>query len=259
MCMFVIGALEIYMWSCGSHQRASRNPRTAAGYTTRTPPDCVVYCGQTAVCIRIPLGTEIGLSLGNIVLGGDPAPPPLKGPNPQFSAKVHCGWTNMPLGMEVGLSPGDFVFDWDLAPCRKKALPPPNFWPMSIVAKQLGATWYGGKPRPRRRCVRWGRSSPPPKRNTAPQFSVHVYHGHTAGWMKTPLDMEVDLSPGHTVRRRHSSPVKGAQQPPSIRPMSIVATFAHLSYCWALVTLYCANMTARHSISWADLTTWRAK
>jgi len=26
-----------------------------------------VYCGQTAVCIRIPLGTEVGLSLGDIV------------------------------------------------------------------------------------------------------------------------------------------------------------------------------------------------
>jgi len=25
-----------------------------------------VYCVQTAVCIRIPLGTEVGLSLGDI-------------------------------------------------------------------------------------------------------------------------------------------------------------------------------------------------
>jgi len=24
----------------------------------------------------------------------------------------------------------------------------------------------------------------PPKRGTAPQFSVHVYYGETAGWMK---------------------------------------------------------------------------
>jgi len=35
-----------------------------------------VYCGQTAICIRIPLGTELGLSLGDNVLDGDPAPPP---------------------------------------------------------------------------------------------------------------------------------------------------------------------------------------
>jgi len=36
------------------------------------------YCGQTARCISIPLGTEVGLSPGDIVLDGDPAPPPLK-------------------------------------------------------------------------------------------------------------------------------------------------------------------------------------
>jgi len=35
-----------------------------------------VYCGQTDVCIRIPLGTEVGFSLGDIVLDGDPAPLP---------------------------------------------------------------------------------------------------------------------------------------------------------------------------------------
>ena len=40
------------------------------------------YCGQTAGCIRIPLGTEVGLSLGDIVLDGDPAPPPPKGAQP---------------------------------------------------------------------------------------------------------------------------------------------------------------------------------
>ena len=33
-----------------------------------------VYCGQTALCIRIPLGTEVGLSLGDIALDGDPVP-----------------------------------------------------------------------------------------------------------------------------------------------------------------------------------------
>ena len=42
------------------------------------------HWGQTAVCIRIPLGTEVGLSLGDIVLDGDSAPPPLKGHNPNF-------------------------------------------------------------------------------------------------------------------------------------------------------------------------------
>jgi len=63
----------------------------------------------------MPLGTEVGLARGlcNIVLNGDPAPPPLKGHSPKFSANVSCGqtaeWTKMPLGMGVGLGPGDFV------------------------------------------------------------------------------------------------------------------------------------------------------
>ena len=60
--------------------------------------------------------TWYGASLGlrDTVLDEDPAPPPLKGHSPQFSANVRCGqtagWTKMPLGMEVGLVPGDFVF-----------------------------------------------------------------------------------------------------------------------------------------------------
>jgi len=40
--------------------------------------------------------------------------------------------------MEVGLGPGDFVFDGNPAIPSKKGTPtPPNFWPMSIVAKCL--------------------------------------------------------------------------------------------------------------------------
>jgi len=35
-----------------------------------------VYCGQTAVYIGIPLGTEVGLDLGDIVLDRDRAPLP---------------------------------------------------------------------------------------------------------------------------------------------------------------------------------------
>jgi len=97
------------------------------------------YCGQTAVCIRIPLGTEVCLSLGDIVLDEDPAPHTLEGHNPQLSANGQtAGWTKMPLGMQLGLGQGNFVFDGDPAPPEKKAhAAPPNFWPMSIVAKRL--------------------------------------------------------------------------------------------------------------------------
>jgi len=64
--------------------------------------------------------------------------------------------------MEVGLSPGDFMLDGDPAPSPKGAEPPPNFRPISIVAKRLDAsiaTWYGCRPQPRALCVRWRPSS----------------------------------------------------------------------------------------------------
>ena len=34
----------------------------------------LVYCGQTVGWIKMPLGTEVGLCPGDIVLNGDPAP-----------------------------------------------------------------------------------------------------------------------------------------------------------------------------------------
>jgi len=35
----------------------------------------LVYCGQTVEWIRMPLGMDVGLGPGDIVLDGDPAPP----------------------------------------------------------------------------------------------------------------------------------------------------------------------------------------
>ena len=96
----------------------------------------------------------------------------------------------MPLGMEVGLGPGVFVFDVDPATPRTEGTPTPT------------------------------------------QFLAHVYCGQMAGWMKTPLGTEVDLGQGHIVL--YAVPAlreRGRAAPPSFRPMSIVATVAHLSYC----------------------------
>ena len=45
-------------------------------------------------------------------------------------------WIKMTFAMELGLGPGDFVFDGDQA-CPEKDTAPTQFWPMSIVAKQL--------------------------------------------------------------------------------------------------------------------------
>jgi len=53
------------------------------------PPIFVhVYCRQKVAWIKMPLGVEVGLALGHIVLDGDPTPPSKKGQSPQFSAHV---------------------------------------------------------------------------------------------------------------------------------------------------------------------------
>ena len=140
-----------------------------------------------------------------------------------------AGWMKLVLGIEVGLSAGDFVLDRDAAPYPKRGRAPPNFRPTSIVAKRLyiDATWYGGRARPTRHCVRCGPSYPQKKGHTYPtQFLAHVYCGQMAGWINMSLGTEVDLGPGHIVLDGVPAPAKGAQQPPSFRPMSIVATVA---------------------------------
>jgi len=85
-----------------------------------------VYCGQTAGWIKIPLGTEVNLGLGNVVLYGGRSPPPKKGTARQCSAHVYCGqtagWIQTPLGAEVDLGP------------RKGYSSPFSFRTMSIVA-----------------------------------------------------------------------------------------------------------------------------
>jgi len=77
------------------------------------------------------LGMEVGLSPGDFVLDGDPAPP--KGTALQFSAHVYCGQTaaciRISLGTEVGLSLGNIVLDGDRLSSlsAKGAQPHPQF------------------------------------------------------------------------------------------------------------------------------------
>jgi len=110
---------------------------------------------------------------------------PKKGaePPPQFSAHFYCDQTaeciKMPLGMEVGLSPGDFVLDGDPASSPKSGVEPIPIFGLCVLlpngCMDQDATWYGGRPRPRQHCVRWGPSSFLPKRGQSPasQFSAH--------------------------------------------------------------------------------------
>jgi len=130
------------------------------------------YSGQTAGCIKMPLGMEVSLSPRDFVSDGDPAHPK-RGRTPNIlpmsiAAKrldasrilmhpavspqnrgipavtavlppspLPCrALIKIPLGTEVGLSPGYFVLDRDpVAP--QKGDGAPYFRPMSIVAKRL--------------------------------------------------------------------------------------------------------------------------
>ena len=96
------------------------NPATTPQKEGEAPPQFSAhfYCGQTAGCIKMALGMEVGLSPRNCVLDRD-QPPPQKGcgaPSPIF---------------------GTFLL-W------------PNGW------MHLDGTWHGDRPHPGGLCVRWG-------------------------------------------------------------------------------------------------------
>jgi len=97
-----------------------------------------------AAWVKMPLGMEVALGPSDFVLDGDPVPLPKKGRSPQFIDHLYCGqttgWIKMALGMEVGLDLGHGMLDGDPATLPKRGhSPPPNFRPMSIVAKRLDA------------------------------------------------------------------------------------------------------------------------
>jgi len=54
---------------------------------------------------------------------------------------VYCGqtvgWIKVKLGLQVGFCPGYIVLDGDPVSPSQNATEPPNFRPMSIVAKRL--------------------------------------------------------------------------------------------------------------------------
>jgi len=81
----------------------------------------------------MPLGTEVGLGLLDIVFDVDRATPKKGHTHPtQFLAHAYCGqmagWMKTPLGTEVGLGPGHIVLDGVPAPA-KGAQQPPLFGP----------------------------------------------------------------------------------------------------------------------------------
>jgi len=113
---------------------------------------------------------------------------------------------------------GDFVLDEDPAPSQKGRSPknfgPNLLWPNGWMYQD--GTSHGGRPQPRRLCVRWGPSPLPKKRaKPPPQFSAYFYCGQTPGCIKIALGMEVCLGPCHIVLDGDRAPLpkKGAEPP----------------------------------------------
>ena len=120
---------------------ATQLPPSQKNGTAPTHFSAHVYCGQTAGWIKIPLGTEVGLGPGNVVLDGDPAPP------------------------KRGTAPAPVFFS-------------PRVLRLNGRMDE-DATGYGSRPCPKPHCVRRGPSYPlPRKRHSSRLFSGHIYCGH---------------------------------------------------------------------------------
>jgi len=64
--------------------------------------------------------------------------------------------------------------------------------------------------------------------------------------MFSSMEVEVvSLAVYFLYTKRGPNSREGGTAPPSFRPMSIVATVAHLSYCWALVNLIMVDANFR--------------
>jgi len=137
----------------------------------------------------------------------------------------------MLLDMEVDLGPGHIVLDGD--PPKKGAQPPPIFgtcllWPNGCMYQDT--TWYGGRPQPRRHCVKCGPSPPSPK-GTQPNFRPMSVVAKRLDGLRIPLGMDVGLGPGDCVRWGPSSPQKKGTAPHNSWPMSIVVKRLDGSRC----------------------------
>ena len=77
----------------------------------------------------------------------------------------------MSLGMELGLDLGDFVLDGDPVAPSPKGGGLPKFSAHVYCDQTTG--WHGGRPQPRRVCVRWG-PSPLPQKGQSPSPILRV-------------------------------------------------------------------------------------
>jgi len=122
-------------------------------------------------------------------------------------------------------------------------------------------TWYAA-PLPKGRevglgpgdTVLYGNPAPaPPKKGTAPQFSVHICCGQTAGWIKMSLDTKVDLGPGHIVLDGDPAlPPKRRSPPPEFSAHVCAQTVTHLNHCWVLSTCNNCEIVVYVTLTWVS-------
>jgi len=86
----------------------------------------------------------------------------------------------------------------------------PNGW------MDQDATCYEGGPGPRPHRARWGTSSLPKRDTATPGFSVHVYCGQTAGWIRIAFGTEKGLGPGNIVLDRDRAPLRKGHSSPYV-------------------------------------------
>ena len=81
-----------------------------------------------------------------------------------------------------------------------KGVQHPDFWPMSVVVKRLNWNQVPLSMEvglgPGYIVLDWD-PAPPKKGHSIPHFSAYVYCGQTAGWIKMPIGMEIDLGLDH--------------------------------------------------------------
>jgi len=124
-----------------------------------------VYCGQTARCIKMPLGIEVDLGLRDIVLDVDPAPPQKKGHNHSHP-----------------------IF----GPCL--------LWPDGWMDEE--AAWYGSRPRFRPHCTRRGPSSRERGTASPPLFGPCLLWPRSSILASAELLFYVLPSPSHSNNNR---------------------------------------------------------
>ena len=192
-----------------------------------------VYCGHTAAWIKMQLCTVVRLGPDDIVLDGDPGPPSPKGRSPPIFGPCLL----RPNGcMDQDATwygdrpqPRRLCVRWYPAPSPQKGggalspiFAPCLLWPNGWMDQD--STCHGGRPQSRRLCVRWEPSPLPQKGLSATHFSVHVYCGQTAAWIKMPLGTEVGLGVRNIVFDVDpATPRKRAHPCTQFWPLSIVA------------------------------------